>query len=130
MRRREFFGLVGGAAITWPLLARAEQPAIPLMGFLSSRAFDDSRHPVDAFRAGLQTSGYIEGKNVSVEYRWAEGHYDRLPTLAAELVRSRVTVLITTGGEPSVLAAKAATSSIPIVFTTGGDPVHDRCVLA
>ena len=123
MKRRDFITFVCGAAVTWPVVARAEQPAIPLIGFLSSRAFNDSRHLVDAFRAGLQTNGYIEGQNVAVEYRWAEGHYDRLPALAAELVRSRVAVLVTTGGEPSVLAAKAATSSIPIVFTTGGDPV-------
>ena len=94
-----------------------------MIGFLSSRSLNDSRHLVDAFRTGLQANGYIEGQNVSVEYRWAEGQYDRLPALAAELVRSRVAVLVTTGGEPSVMAAKAATSSIPIVFTTGGDPV-------
>ena len=123
MKRREFITILSGVAVTWPIVARAEQPAIPLIGFLSSRAFNDSRHLVDAFRAGLETTGYIEGQNVAVEYRWAEGHYDRLPALAAELVRSRLAVLVTTGGEPSVLAAKAATSSIPIVFTTGGDPV-------
>ena len=122
MRRREFVTLLGGAA-AWPLAAHAQQPAIPLIGFLSSRSLNDSRHLVDAFRTGLQANGYIEGQNLSVEYRWAEGQYDRLPALAAELVRSRVAVLVTTGGEPSVLAAKAATSSIPIVFTTGGDPV-------
>jgi putative tryptophan/tyrosine transport system substrate-binding protein len=122
MRRRDFI-LAGGATVAWSLAARAQQPAIPLIGFLSSRSLNDSRHLVDAFRAGLQASGYIEAQNVAVEYRWAEGQYDRLPALAAELVRSRVAVLVTTGGEPSVLAAKAATSSIPIVFTTGGDPV-------
>ena len=122
MRRREFVTLLGGTAVAWPLAAHAEQPAIPLIGFLSSRSLNDSRHLVDAFRTGLQTNGYIEGQNLSVEYRWADGQYDRLPALASELVRSRVAVLVTTGGEPSVLAAKAATSSIPIVFTTGGIP--------
>jgi putative tryptophan/tyrosine transport system substrate-binding protein len=107
----------------WPLLARAQQPATPVIGFMSSRSLNDSRHLVDAFRTGLQTNGYVEGQNVAVEYRWADGQYDRLAALATELVRSRVAVLVTTGGEPSVLAAKAVTSSIPIVFTTGGDPV-------
>ena len=123
MRRREVIALLGGVAVGWPLAARAQQPAIPLIGFLSSRSLNDSRHLVDAFRIGLQATGYVEGQNVTVEYRWAEGQYDRLPALASELVRSRVEVLVTTGGEPSVVAAKAATSSIPIVFTTGGDPV-------
>ena len=119
MRRREFITLIGGAAVAWPLAARAQQTAIPSIGFLSSRSLNNSRHLVDAFRTGLQATGYIEGQNVTVEYRWAEGQYDLLPALAAELVRSRVAVLVTTGGEPSVMAAKAATSSIPIVFTTG-----------
>jgi putative tryptophan/tyrosine transport system substrate-binding protein len=123
VRRREVIALLGGVAVGWPLAARAQRPAIPLIGFLSSRSLNDSRHLVDAFRIGLQATGYIEGQNITVEYRWAEGQYDRLPALAAELVRSRVAVLVTTGGEPSVMAAKAATSSIPIVFTTGGDPV-------
>ena len=122
VRRRDII-FAGGAIVMWPLATRAQQSAIPLIGFLSSRSLNDSRHLVDAFRTGLQANGYIEGKNVAVEYRWAEGQYDRLPALAAELVRSRVAVLVTTGGEPSVVAAKAATSSIPIVFTTGGDPV-------
>lgn len=91
---------------------------------MSSRSFEDSRYLVGAFLAGLRTNGYSEGQNVTVEYRWANGRYDRLPALAAELVRSQVSVLVATGGEPSVLAARAATSSIPIVFTTGGDPVQ------
>jgi putative ABC transport system substrate-binding protein len=123
MRRRDFITLVGGVAVAWPLGAHAQQPGVPVVGFLSSRALNDSRHLVDAFRTGLRTNGYVEGDNVTVEYRWAEGEYGRLPALAAELVRGRVAVLVTTGGEPSVLAARAATSSIPIVFTTGGDPV-------
>jgi putative ABC transport system substrate-binding protein len=122
VRRRNFIAALGGAA-AWPLVARAQQPTMPVIGFMSSRALNDSRHLVDAFRTGLQTNGYVEGRNVTVEYRWAEGEYGRLPALAAELVRRRVAVLVTTGGEPSVLAARAATSSIPIVFTVGGDPV-------
>jgi putative ABC transport system substrate-binding protein len=130
MRRREVIALLGGVAVGWPLAARAQQPAIPLIGFLSSRSLNDSRHLVDAFRTGLQAAGYIEGQNVTVEYRWAEGQYDRLPALAAELIRSRIAVLVTTGGEPSVMAAKAATSSIPIVFTTGGDPVKMGLVVS
>jgi len=123
MRRREFITLIAGASAVWPLAARAQQPSMPVIGFLSSRSLNDSRHLVDAFRAGLQANGYVEGQNVAVEYRWAEGQYDRLPALASEFVHRRVAVLVTTGGEPSVLAAKRATSSIPIVFTTGGDPV-------
>src|SRR5215469_13852766 len=97
MRRREFITFVCGAAVTWPVAVRAEQPATPLIGFLSSRAFNDSRHLVDAFRTGLQANGYIEGQNVAVEYRWAEGYYDRLPALAAELVGNRVAVLLRQG---------------------------------
>jgi putative ABC transport system substrate-binding protein len=96
---------------------------MPVIGFLSSRSPDESKHLVVAFRTGLQTGGYVEGQNVAIEYRWAEGQYDRLPALAADLVSRNVAVLVTTGGEPSALAAKAATSAIPIVFTVGGDPV-------
>ena len=122
MKRREFITLVGGAA-AWPLAARAQQPSIPLIGYLSSRSPDESRHLLEAFRMGLKAGGYVEGQNVAIEYRWGEGQYGRLPALAADLVRRDVAVLVTTGGEPSVLAAKAATSAIPIVFTVGGDPV-------
>jgi putative ABC transport system substrate-binding protein len=122
VKRREFITLVGGAA-AWPLAARAQQPSIPLIGYLSSRSPDESRHLLEAFRMGLKAGGYVEGQNVAIEYRWGEGQYGRLPALAADLVRRDVAVLVTTGGEPSVLAAKAATSAIPIVFTVGGDPV-------
>src|SRR5215475_7313211 len=100
MRRRDLITLLG-ATVAWSFPARAQPPAIPLIGFLSSRSLNDSRHLVDAFRTGLQANGYIEGQNIEVKYRWAAGQYDRLPALAAELVQSRVAVLVTTGGEPS-----------------------------
>ena len=121
MRRREFLRLLGGAT-AFPLAAGA-QPAIAVIGFLSSRSPADSTALVAAFRKGLGEAGYIEGHNVAVEYRWADGQYDRLPGLVADLVQRGAALLVTTGGEPAALAAKAATSTIPIVFTTGGDPV-------
>jgi putative tryptophan/tyrosine transport system substrate-binding protein len=123
MRRRDFITLLGSAAATWPLAASAQQPAVPVIGYLSARSPDESKHLVDAFRSVLQTVGYVEGQNVAIHFRWAEGQYDRLPAMAAELVREKVAVLATLGGEPSALAAKAATSTIPIVFSVGGDPV-------
>ncbi|MGP0082658.1 MAG: ABC transporter substrate binding protein [Steroidobacteraceae bacterium] len=121
--RRKFIAALGVSALAWPLAARAQQTTMPVVGFLSSRSPDDSKHLVAAFRTGFQTGGYVEGENVVIEYRWAEGQYGRLPELAADLVRRGVAVLVTTGGEPSAVAAKTATSTIPIVFTTGGDPV-------
>lgn len=121
MKRRRFIALVGGAAAVWPLTARS-QP-IPVIGFLSTRSPDDSKYLVAAFRQGLGAAGFIEGKNVAIEYRWGLGQYDRLPVQAAELVRRPVTLLATLGGEPATLAAKSATSSLPIVFGVAGDPV-------
>jgi putative ABC transport system substrate-binding protein len=121
MRRREFIALVGGAAVVWPLTARA-QP-VPVIGFLSTRSPDDSKYLVAAFRQGLSAAGFVEGTNVAIEYRWAFGQYDRLPEQAAELARRPVSLFATLGGEPATLAAKSASSSVPIVFGVAGDPV-------
>src|SRR6516162_2449728 len=124
MRRREFIIVFGGAAAAWPLVARAQQTPLPVIGFLNSVSPQPFANYVAGFRAGLKETGYIDGQNVTIEFRWAEGHYDRLPGMAADLVRSQVAVLVSTGGAPSVMAAKAATSTIPIVFTIGVDPVQ------
>jgi putative tryptophan/tyrosine transport system substrate-binding protein len=128
MRRREFIMLLGGAAVAWPLAARAQQPAMPVIGYLSARSRDDTSHLIAAFQHGLAESGFVEGRNVSFEYHFAIGQYDRLPAMATELVRRPVAVIVATGGEPSVQAAKAATSTIPIVFATGVDPVKQGLV--
>ena len=128
MKRREFITLLGGAVTAWPLSVHAQQAAMPVVGFLTSLGINDRPNLRDAFRRGLSEAGFVEGRNVAIEYRFAENQADRLPALAADLVDRKVAAIAATGGGASIMAAKAATTEIPIVFTTGGDPVRQSFV--
>jgi putative ABC transport system substrate-binding protein len=123
VRRREFITLFGGTAVAWPLVVRAQQAAMPVIGWIGARAANESAYLVAAFREGLKETGYVESRNVTLDFRWGEGRYDQLPAHAIELARRPVTVIIATGGDPAAQAAKAATATIPIVFVSGSDPV-------
>jgi putative ABC transport system substrate-binding protein len=123
MRRRDFIKVITGSAVAWPLAVRAQQQAMPVIGYLSARSPDDAGHLVVAFRKGLGESGFVEGEKLTIEYRWALGQYDRLPEMALELAQRPVDIIVSTGGESAALAAKRATSTIPIAFIIGSDPV-------
>jgi len=129
VKRREFIGTLGGA-VAWPMVARAQQASMPMIGWLSSLSPEGGKPNLAAFRKGLADAGHVEGQNVQIEYRWANGNYDQLPAMAADLVRRRVALIVTSGGEPAAFAAKAATATIPIVMVMGGDPVKEGLVVS
>jgi len=128
LRRREFITLLGGAAATWPLAARAQQQQLPVIGILSSRSQATDALLLAVIRQGLNDTGFVEGRNVSIEYRWAEGNYNRLAAFAADFVGRKVAVIVTIGGDVAALAAKAATATLPVVFTVATDPVRSGLV--